>query len=116
MSGKTPGVSAIEPSTATLPTYRAGSRDCGSVLRFLLSLYLIALVVIELSVIARTALGAPAHTVLPFFGAQKRSAAFVALLQAFAGMLMVVRVNVLFSPESVGAWRVCSWVHVLEAV
>ena len=105
-----------EPSTAVLPTYTSIPRDCSSVLRFLLSIYLTLLVAIEIAAISRTALGEPLQTAVPFFGAGKRSAAFISLLQTFLGILMIVRLNVLFSPSSVGAWRACSWVHVLEAV
>ena len=103
------------PSTAPQPNAAAARPTCASRLQSLLSLYLVILVLVEVAAIARLALGEKLHSVVPFYGAGKRSPAFITLSQVFLGVLLLTRLNVLFAPASVGAMRVCAWIHVLEA-
>ena len=103
------------PQPLPSPSAASARPTCASRMQSVLSLYLIILVLVEVAAIARLALGEKLHSVVPFYGAGKRSASFVTLAQVFLGILMLTRLNVLFSPASVGALRVCAWIHVLEA-
>lgn len=108
----------LSPTTATLPTYRSTPRP-GSGSSFwstLLTLYLCALVLIEVAAVVRIFLGSPLHEACPLYAQAKRSASFVSLAQTFLAVLAAVRLNTLYNDESVDGWRACSWVHVLEAV
>ena len=112
------GDAPLSPTTATLPTYRSTPRP-GSGSSFwstLLTLYLCALVLIEVAAVVRIFLGSPLHEACPLYAQAKRSASFVSLAQTFLAVLAAVRLNTLYNDESVDGWRACSWVHVLEAV